>query len=141
MGVKVKGVKQVSNNINRMIDSFEGRRTVRAIYSALYYIGLVSAVKVPIETSTLLNSQFRDVTIQGRRIIGKIGYSANYAAAVHEAKGIHLGRKTPRPTKPGKKPGSRGNIWDKTGEPKFLEKHAEDARSQVHEIIVKEMSL
>lgn len=141
MGVKVKGVKQVSNNINRMIDSFEGRRTVRAIYSALYYIGIESAVKVPVDTSMLLNSQFRDVTTQGTRFIGKIGYSANYAAAVHEAKGVLLGTKTPRPVGPSEKPGSRGNVWDKTGEPKFLEKPAEDARSKVQDIIVKEMSL
>lgn len=141
MGVKVKGVKRVSNNINRMIDSFEGRRTVRAVYSALYYIGVESAVKVPVDTSTLLNSQFRDVVVNGTRITGKIGYSAKYAAAVHEAKGIHLGTRTPRPVDPGQKPGSRGNIWDKTGEPKFLEKPAEDARGKVHDIIVKEMSL
>lgn len=141
MGVKVKGVTQVSNNINRMIDTVEGRRTVRAVYSALYYIGIESAVKVPIDTSTLLNSQFRDVTTQGSRIVGKIGYSANYAAAVHEAKGIHLGEKTPRPVRPSEKPGSRGNIWDKTGEPKFLEKPAEDARAKIQEIIAKEMSL
>ncbi|KQN53208.1 hypothetical protein [Erwinia sp. Leaf53] len=141
MGVKVKGVKQVANNINHLIDSFEGRRTVRAIYSALYYIGIESAVKVPVDTSTLLNSQFRDVTTLGTRIIGKIGYSVKYAAAVHEAKGIHLGTKTPRPVKPGQKPGSRGNIWDKTGEPKFLEKPAEDARAKIHEIIAREMSL
>lgn len=141
MGVKVKGVKQVSNNINRMIDSFEGRRTVRAIYSALYYIGIESAARVPVDTSTLLNSQFRDVTTQGTRIIGKIGYSANYAAAVHEAKGVLLGTKTPRPVKAGEQPGSRGNVWDRTGEPKFLEKPAENARAKIHEIIAKEMSL
>ena len=141
MGVKVKGVKQVSNNINRMIDSFEGRRTVRAIYSALYYIGLVSTEKVPIATSTLLNSQFRDVIAQSGRVTGKIGYSANYAAAVHEAKGVLLGTKTPRPVEPGEQPGSMGNVWDVTGEPKFLEKPAEDARSKVQDIILKEMSL
>lgn len=141
MGVKVKGVKQVSNNINRMIDSFEGRRTVRAVYSALYYIGLVSTEKVPIATSTLLNSQFRDVIAQSGRVTGKIGYSANYAAAVHEAKGVLLGTKTPRSVDPGKQPGSMGNVWDVTGEPKFLEKPAEDARAKIHEIIAREMSL
>lgn len=114
---------------------------MRATYSALYYIGLVSAAKVPIDTNTLLNTQFRDVIVNGTRITGRIGYSANYAVYVHEAKGIHLGKKTPRPVDRGEQAGSHGNIWDRTGEPKFLEKPAEDARSKIHELIVKEMSL
>ncbi len=95
MGVKVRGVSKVSNNINRLIDNIEKRKTMRALYSALFEIGLESAVLVPIDTSTLVNSQFREVVIKGTRLTGRIGYSANYAAYVHEAKGIHLG-KTPR---------------------------------------------
>lgn len=98
MGVKVRGVSKVSNNINRLIDNIEKRKTMRALYSALFEIGLESAVLVPIDTSTLVNSQFREVVIKGTRLTGRIGYSANYAAYVHEAKGIHLG-KHPAPCK------------------------------------------
>ena len=141
MGVKVKGVAKVASNINRIIDNIEGKRTVRAIYQALDYIGIESAAKVPVDTNTLLNSQFRDVVVRGTRITGRIGYSAKYAVYVHEAKGIHLGTRTPRPVKRGEKAGSRGNIWDRMGEPKFLEKPAQESRSKVDDIIRKEMSL
>ena len=47
MGVKVRGVSKVSNNINRLIDNIEKRKTMRALYSALFEIGLESAVLVP----------------------------------------------------------------------------------------------
>ncbi|WP_159217680.1 HK97 gp10 family phage protein, partial [Klebsiella pneumoniae] len=112
-----------------------------ALYSALFEIGLESAVLVPIDTSTLVNSQFREVVIKGTRLTGRIGYSANYAAYVHEAKGIHLGKNTPRPVRKGEAPGSRGNIWDTSGEPKFLEKGAENARDRVDAVIRREMEL
>jgi len=141
MGVKVKGIRQVSRNFNGAIDNIQDRRTVRALTSALIIIGTESAALTPIDTSTLLNSQFREVVVRGVRITGRIGYSANYAAYVHEAKGIHLGKHTLRPVKKGKKRGSRGYIWDKTGEPKFLEKGAENAIDQVEAVIRKEMSL
>ncbi|MFH7191356.1 HK97 gp10 family phage protein, partial [Klebsiella pneumoniae] len=52
MGVKVRGVSKVSNNINRLIDNIEKRKTMRALYSALFEIGLESAVLVSIGTST-----------------------------------------------------------------------------------------
>ena len=141
MGVKVRGVSKVSNNINRLIDNIEKRKTMRALYSALFEIGLESAVLVPIDTSTLVNSQFREVVIKGTRLTGRIGYSAIYAAYVHEAKGIHLGKNTPRPVRKGEAPGSRGNIWDTSGEPKFLEKGAENARDRVDAVIRREMEL
>ena len=141
MGVKVKGIKQVTRNVNRAIDNIQDRRAVRALTSALIIIGVESAALVPIDTSKLLNSQFREVVVRGVRITGRIGYSANYAAFVHEAAGIHFGKHTPRPVKKGKPKGSRGYIWDKTGEPKYLEKGADNARDLVGRVIAKEMSL
>lgn len=141
MGVKVKGVSKVSGAINRLLGDIEKKKTIRTIYSALYEIGLESAVMIPIDTSTLINSQFREVIANGSRITGRIGYSANYAAYVHEAKGIHLGRNTPRPVDPGEAPGSRGNIWDKNGRPKYLEQGAKNASTRVNKIIIDGMSL
>lgn len=141
MGVKIKGVQQVSKNMHRILNDIEGKRVVRASYAALNVIGVESASMVPIDTSTLINSQFREVMIGKTRVTGRIGYSANYAAYVHEAPGIHLGKKTLRPVEKGKAPGSSGYIWDKTGEPKFLEKGAEKTESQVQDAIRRELSL
>lgn len=35
--------------------------------------------------TTLIISQFREITINGTRITGRVGYSANYAAYVHDS--------------------------------------------------------
>ncbi|KQP02457.1 hypothetical protein ASF45_20600 [Pseudorhodoferax sp. Leaf265] len=44
-----------------------------------------ASVLTPIDTSNLLNSQYRSVDKQGDRIVGTVGYTAEYAAAVHDA--------------------------------------------------------
>lgn len=38
----------------------------------------------PVDTSTLLNSQFRNVTKDGSKIVGTVGYTAEYARYVHD---------------------------------------------------------
>ena len=43
-----------------------------------------AAVLTPIDTSTLLNSQFRQVGQEGSRIVGRVGYTADYAVPVHD---------------------------------------------------------
>lgn len=141
MGVKVKGIRQVSRNINRAIDNIQEKRGVRAIYSALFIIGAASAKEVPRDTSTLVNSQFRDVVMIGTRITGKIGYSAEYAAYVHEAPGKYLYTQTDRPVDAGQAPGSRGVIWGPNGNPKFLYWPARDSEGDVRAAILREMSL
>ena len=141
MGVKVKGIKQVTRNVNRAIDNIQDRKIVRALTSAMIVISAEAATMVPVDTSNLVNSGFRDIVFNGTRITGRVGYSANYAMYVHEAAGIHLGKRTLRPVKKGEPKGSRGYIWDKTGEPKFLDKAADRTRTQVDSAIHKEMSL
>jgi len=38
----------------------------------------------PIDTSTLINSQYRVVEKTDGRIVGRVGYTAEYALAVHD---------------------------------------------------------
>ncbi|ENZ1677233.1 HK97 gp10 family phage protein, partial [Proteus mirabilis] len=38
----------------------------------------------PIDTKTLINSQFRDVKVKGTLFTGRVGYSASYAVFVHD---------------------------------------------------------
>lgn len=136
MGVNVKGVREAQANLDRLIGDIQGRKAVRAIHSALLLIGQEAAARTPVATSTLLNSQFRELSVIGSRLIGKVGYSANYAAAVHAASGKLKGQ--PRPKKNGV---AQGNFWDVSGEPRFLEKGADAARDAVDAIIKKELSL
>ncbi|CAI1254859.1 phage protein, HK97 gp10 family [Serratia liquefaciens] len=132
MGVKIKGIKEAQRRLDAVVEDVRTRKAVRAIKSAMFIIGAESALMTPMDTGTLVNSQFQETIINGTRITGRIGYSANYAVYVHNASGIMKG--LPRPN-------NRGNYWDPSGEPKFLTKAAEKTRRQVDDIIRKEMKL
>lgn len=141
MGVKVKGVNQTVRNMNRILDNIQNKKAVRAIYSALYILGAASAKEVPRDTSTLVNSQFRDVNFNGTRITGRVGYSANFAVYVHDAPGKYLNTQTDRPVRAGEAPGSRGVIWGPNGNPKFLYWPARDNEAAMFSAIRREMEL
>lgn len=87
MGIKVKGISNAKKNLNDLINDVKGRKAVRAIQSALILGSSRAAYYTPIDTSTLINSQFREMDFSGVLITGRVGYSANYAAYVHEMSG------------------------------------------------------
>ncbi|ELB7342887.1 HK97 gp10 family phage protein [Klebsiella michiganensis] len=134
MGVKIRGIEQAKRNLDRIIGDIQGRKVVRAIKSALLIVAPEAARMTPVATSTLINSQFQEVMVNGTRITGRVGYSANYAVYVHEAKGTLKGK--PRPASQG-----GGNYWDPAGEPHFLKKAGDETRSAVDAAIKKELSL
>ena len=84
MGIKVKGTQDCINQLNSTIGDVQGRKAVRAIQSALLIGGTRAALYTPIDTSTLINSQYREMFVNGSRLTGRVGYSANYAAYVHD---------------------------------------------------------
>lgn len=141
MGVKIKGVRQAQQNLDALIGDIQGRKVLRAIKSALFIIAPEAAAITPVATSTLINSQFNEVMVNGTRTTGRIGYSANYALYVHNAPGKYLGTRKLRPVDKGQAKGSMGYIWDKTGEPQFLAKAVEKTRDDVEAVIRKEMAL
>jgi len=135
MGVKIRGVQQAKRNLDAVVGDIQSRKAVRAIVSAFGIIGPLAAARTPVgKTSVLINSLFQDIKADGTRITGRIGYSANYALYVHEARGTLKGK--PRPASQG-----GGRYWDPSGEPKFLSRAAEETRDQVDAVIRKEMSL
>lgn len=73
MGIKVRGVKQSKAGLNRIINDVKGRKVVRALQSAMMLIGTRAAYYTPIDTSTLINSQFREIVAGGVFITGRIG--------------------------------------------------------------------
>ena len=113
MGIKVKGISQAKKNLNALVGDIQGRKVVRAMQAALY---------TPIDTSTLINSQFREITVNGNRVTGRVGYSANYAAYVHD-------------------PSVPQNFRRATARKEFLTKGFEDTQRQIDAVIAKEMSL
>lgn len=146
MGIKVTGISESQKRLNAIINDVKGRKVVRAIQSALLLIGARAAYYTPIDTSTLVNSQFREIDAGGVLITGRVGYSANYAAYVHEMPGKLKGQ--PRAhfgtTRAGKAFGGgsgTGNYWDPHGEPQFLTRGANEERDTIDAVMLKELSL
>ncbi|HCN5322477.1 TPA: HK97 gp10 family phage protein [Escherichia coli] len=122
MGIKIRGVRQAKANLDRFIEDVQGRKAIRAIQSALIIGGAQAALYTPIDTSTLINSQYREVSASGTRLTGRVGYTANYAVYVHD-------------------PNIPQNFRRSTARKEFLTKGFEDTKSQIDAVIKKELSV
>lgn len=116
---------RIENRLPEFVTRTE-RRAATAVRGALTLGGAEAASITPRNSSDLINSQYYWVDKQGSKIVGRTGYTAEYAAAVHAATGKLRGQ--PRPKEDGK---SRGNFWDPSGEPKFLEQGFERNRANI----------
>ncbi|MGW1368581.1 HK97 gp10 family phage protein [Providencia hangzhouensis] len=140
----VKRVRVV-NNIHAFVEGVN-RRAASAVMAGANVIGLRAALYTPIDSSTLINSQNRELKVNGYLLTGRVIYTANYAAYVHNAPGTLKGQ--PRAhfgkTRGGKQFGGgslTGNYWDPNAKPKFLQLAAEEGRQEVEEAIRREMTL
>ena len=135
----VKGLKEVRQSIRKAFVDISGPRTEKTLTEVLITAAAFAATMTPIDTSNLINSQYRKITAYGTRVVGAIGYTAAYAAAVHDAPGTLKGTNTPRSTSDP----SRGNFWDPDGEPEFLRKAFEDtdARAAIDAVIKRGMKI
>lgn len=122
MGIKVKGISQAKKNLNALVGDIQGRKVARAMQSALIIGGSQAALYTPIDTSTLINSQFREITVNGNRVTGRVGYTANYAVYVHDPNVPQTFRRS-------------------TAQKEFLTKGFEDTRSQIDAVMRKELSV
>ncbi len=146
MGIKVIGIQASKQGLDALVNDIQGRRAPRAVQSASIIIGSEAAVLTPIDTSTLINSQFRELMVNGTIVTGRVGYSADYAVYVHNAPGKLKGK--PRSsvksfrTSSGKVAfaSDKGNFWDPHAEPHFLTKGAANAKDAVIAVVHKEMS-
>ncbi|MFB8473742.1 HK97 gp10 family phage protein [Klebsiella michiganensis] len=122
MGAKVRGIRQAKANLDCIIKDVQGRKVVRALQSAMLIGSAQAALYTPIDTSTLINSQFREITANGVRVTGRVGYTASYAVFVHD-------------------PEVKQNFRRATAQKEFLTKGFEDTRSQIDAAVKKELSL
>lgn len=112
-----KGIDKFSANTNKKIG--------RAIYSAATTGAGISKTITPNDSANLINSQFIDVKKMVSGWSAKIGYTANYAAAVHEKTGVLLGNQ---------------NHWQPNAEPQFLSKAFDGANGDaVSKVFFKEL--
>lgn len=122
MGVKVKGIEQAQRKLDALVGDVQGRKAVRAMQSALLIGGAQAALYTPIDTSTLINSQYREIEIKGTRLTGRVGYSANYAVYVHD-------------------PNVHQTFRRATAQKEFLKKGFEETKTQIDAAIYRELSL
>lgn len=74
---------RIINRLPQFVDAVQ-QRAASGMNQALILGASEAAALTPIDTSTLLNSQFRDVRPAGSKIVGTVGYTAAYALAVHD---------------------------------------------------------
>lgn len=124
----VKGIKRVQMNTRKVLSDIAGIRTEKVLYEVMNAGANHAALITPVaKTSVLINSQYKKLEPMPSGMIGRVGYAANYAAAVNAAKGKLKGK--PRPD-------GSGNYWDPDGEPDFLRKGFErDGLNEIKAII------
>lgn len=135
----INGLDQVRRALAKEAMEIAQKKSRKAVTEVLITAFGISANMTPIDTSTLINSQFREISVNDEVVTGILGYTAAYAAAVHDAKGTLLGKNVLRD----KNDPSRGVVWAKDGEPEFLRKSFEepDAVVAIKKIVDRNMKI
>ena len=124
-------MNRVNQNLEKIAKEIEAK-----VEKALYVSATLGAgyahMLTPVDTSNLINSQYIKLIPSVNGWSAKIGYTANYAAAVHSKKGTL--RDKPRPD-------GNSNYWDPSGEPKFLTKGFEQNASEIRQVFFRAMKL
>jgi hypothetical protein len=113
----VSGKVKVVNRLPQFIEERE-HLAARAITQALVLGTAEASVLTPVDTSTLLNSQYREVRAEGGKVIGTAGYTARYALPVHDPK-------------------HKQNFRRATAEKEFLKKGFENAKPNIDAVMAK----
>jgi len=109
---------------------------VKGIKLACAHIKREAQQRTPVDEGNLKGSAYTEVNVTNRGVVGEIGFTAEYAAAVHEKPMIHAGEK-----RTGE--GAKGRYWDRQGKAtnKFLEKAFDENQEEIATIIQKSASL
>ena len=119
----LRGVREAKQRTKQIVTDIVQKKAVRAVHRALNIGALQAAVFTPIDTSTLINSQFKEIKIMnGVRVTGRVGYSANYAVPVHDPKVVQKFRRA-------------------TAKKEFLTKGFEESLTEINAAVLDEMKL
>lgn len=130
-----RGSSRARKSLSRLVEQIKGPMAERAVTEALIIGGGAAATMTPVDTSNLINSQFRIVKRVTGGVHGQMGYTAEYAAAVHDAPGTLRGQLRD-PSDPG-----RGRYWDPSGEPEFLTKGFEMTKDDIDAAVRRTMKI
>ena len=107
--------RRMTNRLPQFLSAVE-QKAARGVTQALILGASEASVMTPVDTSTLLNSQFRSVAKDGSKIVGTVGYTAEYAKYVHD-------------------PNVKQNFRRSTAEKEFLRKGFEEAEPNIRAVI------
>lgn len=135
MKTEISGIDEANQDLEAELKRLS-KLSERFVVKALISISAQTLPMIPIDTSFLVNSEYRKVTKTKKGYAGEIGYGAFYAPYVHDAEGTLKGQ--PRPSRNGT---SRGLYWDPDGEPGFLAKGVEAfIEEELDQLIAEELS-
>ena len=130
----IKGMAQVRTNLRKQLTLAIPSDAEKAMHIATSIIGGYATLMTPVDTSNLINSQYRIVKNTGTKVIAAIGYTAKYAAAVHAKPGTLRGKGIMRSS-------GRGNYWDPDAEPQFLSKAGDENMDEIDQAVERAMKL
>lgn len=107
--------RRTSNRLPQFLAAVE-QKAARGVTQALILGASEASVMTPVDTSTLLNSQFRNVAKDGSKIVGTVGYTAEYAKYVHD-------------------PNVKQRFRRSTAEKEFLRKGFEESEPNIRAVI------
>ena len=110
---------RIVNNLDRIVAQ-KRQKAATAMTKALVLAASEASVLTPIDTSTLLNSQTREVEFAGDSVVGRVRYTADYAKYVHDPK-------------------VKQNFRRSTAEKEFLRKGFERNKERIQAILAKGM--
>lgn len=129
----IKGLGAAKKLLSSTVNRIRGRLSEQTVAEICIIGAGYASTLTPVDTSTLINSQFRRIEHRVTGVYGLVGYTAAYAAAVNAAKGTLAGQ--PRP-------GNRGTYWAPGGEPDFLRKGFErDGKADIEAAVRRGMKL
>lgn len=83
--IDVEGIEDANRKLDTMLRNQLGRKlSERFITKALISVSANTVPFVPVDTSFLINSEYRKVRQDGQGYVGEIGYGADYAVFVHD---------------------------------------------------------
>lgn len=125
----VIGVGRVRRNMKATVKDIRLKKTEAAVFAVLSQGAALAQTMTPMDLGNLSQSQYApQIKQRAGKTRGQVGYTAKYAAAVHDAPGKLKG--LPRPG-----PDNRGNYWDPNAEPQFLTKGFEQIKPAIPQIL------
>lgn len=82
--IELPNLKDVQADLTKALWRTGRPLTDKFLVTAMVTTSAHAAPYVPVHTSNLINSEYRTIERRGDRVAGEIGFSAEYAAAVHD---------------------------------------------------------